>query len=157
MVKTPPISTKWTIATHLSSLNKKKNTRHCKSWFWIGTGKESSTSIWLVICNFIIKGPLVVVIAWYLDLQLPVQSVPIMIKVVSSNPVHGEVYSIQHYVIKFVSELWQVSGFLQILRFPPPIKLILKYFFKKWPSRYNWKWHHVKHHNPNPNHCDISE
>jgi len=26
-------------------------------------------------------------------------------KVVRSNPVHGEVYSIQHYVIKFVSEL----------------------------------------------------
>jgi gamma-glutamylcyclotransferase (GGCT)/AIG2-like uncharacterized protein YtfP len=30
--------------------------------------------------------------------------------VVASNPVHGEVYSIQHYVIKFVSELRQVSG-----------------------------------------------
>jgi len=28
-----------------------------------------------------------------------------MEKVVSSNPVHGEVYSIQHYVIKFVSDL----------------------------------------------------
>jgi hypothetical protein len=28
-----------------------------------------------------------------------------------------------HYVIKFVSDLRQVSGFLQILRFPPPIKL----------------------------------
>ena len=27
---------------------------------------------------------------------------------VSSNPVHGKVYSIQHYVIKFVSNLWQV-------------------------------------------------
>ena len=27
------------------------------------------------------------------------QSVPITTKVVSSNPVHGEVYSIQHYVI----------------------------------------------------------
>jgi len=26
-------------------------------------------------------------------------------KVVSSNPVHGEVYSVQHYVIKFVSDL----------------------------------------------------
>ena len=26
-------------------------------------------------------------------------------KVVSSNPVHGEMYSIQHYVIKFVSDL----------------------------------------------------
>jgi hypothetical protein len=32
-------------------------------------------------------------------LQLLIQSVPIPIKVVSLNPVHGEVYSIQHYVI----------------------------------------------------------
>ena len=32
-----------------------------------------------------------VVIVWKLDLQLPVQSVPITTKVVSSNPVHGEV------------------------------------------------------------------
>ena len=32
------------------------------------------------------------------DLQLPMQSVPITTKVVTSNPVHGEVYSIQHYV-----------------------------------------------------------
>jgi hypothetical protein len=37
--------------------------------------------------------------------------VPITIKVVSSSPVRGEVYSIQHYVIKFVSEFRQVSGF----------------------------------------------
>jgi hypothetical protein len=28
------------------------------------------------------------------------------------NPAHGEVYLIQHYVIKFVSDLQQVSGFL---------------------------------------------
>jgi hypothetical protein len=40
----------------------------------------------------------------------------------SSNSVHGEVYSIQHYVIKFVSDLKQVSGFLRVLLFPPPIK-----------------------------------
>jgi hypothetical protein len=33
------------------------------------------------------------------------------------------VFSIQHYVIKFVSDLRQVSGFLLILRWPPPIKL----------------------------------
>jgi hypothetical protein len=39
------------------------------------------------------------------------------------NPVHGEVYLIQHYVIKFVSDLEQVSGFVSVLRFPPPIKL----------------------------------
>jgi hypothetical protein len=49
-------------------------------------------------------------------------------KVVSSNPAHGEVYSIQHYVIKFVSDLQQVSGFLRVVRFPPPIKLISKWF-----------------------------
>ena len=55
-------------------------------------------------------------IVWQLDLQLPVQSVPITTKVVSSNTVHSKVYSIQHYVIKFVSGLQQVGGFL---RFPP--------------------------------------
>jgi hypothetical protein len=47
----------------------------------------------------------------------------------------GEVYSIQHYVIKFVSDLQQVSGFLQALRFPPPIKLTatgVKFFFQKF-------------------------
>ena len=39
-------------------------------------------------------------------------------------PRSGEVYSIQHYVINFVSDLRQVSGFLWVLlRFPPPIKL----------------------------------
>jgi ABC-type transporter Mla maintaining outer membrane lipid asymmetry ATPase subunit MlaF len=43
-------------------------------------------------------------IIWYLDLQLPMQSVPITTKVVSSNTVHDEVYLIQHYVIKFVSK-----------------------------------------------------
>jgi hypothetical protein len=37
------------------------------------------------------------------------QSVPINTNVVSSNPTHSEVYSIQHYVIKFVSDLRQVS------------------------------------------------
>jgi hypothetical protein len=51
------------------------------------------------------------------------QSVPITTKVVSLNPTHGEVYSVQHYVIKFVSDLQQVSGFLWVLWFPPPIKL----------------------------------
>jgi len=30
---------------------------------------------------------------------------------------------VQHYVIKFVSDLRHVSGFLQVLWFPPPIKL----------------------------------
>ena len=33
-------------------------------------------------------------------------------KVVSSNRIHGEVYSIQHYVIKLGNNLGQVCGFL---------------------------------------------
>jgi hypothetical protein len=34
-----------------------------------------------------------------------VQSVPITTNVVSSNPGHGKAYSMQHYAIKFVSDL----------------------------------------------------
>ena len=67
----------------------------------------------------------------------------IITNVVSSNPAHGDVYSIQHYVIKFVSDLRQVGGFLRLLRFPPPIKLT---------PQYNWNIveSDVKHHQPNP-------
>ena len=50
-------------------------------------------------------------------------TVLITTKVVGSNTAHGEVYSIQHYVIKFVSNIRQVGGFLRVLLFPPPIKL----------------------------------
>jgi len=60
---------------------------------------------------------------YYEDLQLHMQSVPITTNVVSSNPAHGEVYSIQHYVIKFVSDIRQFCSFLRELWFPPPIKL----------------------------------
>ena len=49
-----------------------------------------------------------------------VQSVTITANVVSSNPAHGEVYLIQHYVTKFISDLLQVGGFIRVLRFPPP-------------------------------------
>ena len=46
-----------------------------------------------------------------------------------------------HRVIKFVSDLWQFSGFLQVLRFPPPIKLTSTILLK-------WRWNDVKHHKP---------
>jgi hypothetical protein len=59
----------------------------------------------------------------YLAAISPLQSVPITTKVVSSNHTDGEVYSIQHYVIKFVNDMRQVCGFRQVLCFPPPIKL----------------------------------
>jgi hypothetical protein len=87
-------------------------------------------------------GAVVVMIVWYLDIQLPMQPVPITTKVVTSNPVHGEVYSIQHYVIMFVSDLWQVGGFSGFLH-----QLI-------WPPQYNWNIVEsgVKHHIPKHNH-----
>jgi hypothetical protein len=51
-----------------------------------------------------------------------VESVPITIKVMSSNPAHSEMYSIQLYVIKIASDLLQVGGFLRVLRFPVAMK-----------------------------------
>ena len=55
----------------------------------------------------------------------PMQSEPITAKkkVMSSNPAHGEVYLIQHKVIRFASDLRQVGGFLRVLWYLPPIKL----------------------------------
>ena len=71
------------------------------------------------IYNFISRD-VVVVIVWWLDLWLHImQLVPIITKVVSSNPAHSN----QHYVIKFVSDLQQVGEFLRVRQFPPPIKL----------------------------------
>jgi hypothetical protein len=66
----------------------------------------------------------------------------INIIVVSSNPVHDEVYSTQHYVINFISDLRQVCGFPRILRFPPPIKLteeliVIQVFYRKHAVAYN--------------------
>ena len=64
------------------------------------------------------------VIIWQLDLQLPMQSVlSIPTDVVSLNLNQGEVYNSEHYVLRYVSDLRQVSGFLQVFWFPPPIKL----------------------------------
>jgi len=64
-------------------------------------------------------------------------------RIVSKRGAPGEVYSIQQYVIKFVSDLWQFGGFLRVLGFPPPIQLNL-------PARYKWKIVEsaVKYHNP---------
>jgi hypothetical protein len=49
-------------------------------------------------------GAVVVVILWLLDLQLPVQSVPITTKV-SSNPAHGEMNSWRHQLEHWL-RLW---------------------------------------------------
>ena len=46
--------------------------------------------------------------------SLCLQSMPITTKVVSLNPSHGEVWSIQQHVIKFFIYLKQVGGFLWV-------------------------------------------
>jgi hypothetical protein len=48
--------------------------------------------------------------------------VPITTNGVSLNPAHA-VYSIQHYVIKFVSDLWQVVGFLQAITYENHVEM----------------------------------
>jgi hypothetical protein len=67
-----------------------------------------------------LQGVVVLVIVWQLDLQLPMQSVPITTEAVSSFESRTG-RGVQHYVIKLASDLRQVGGFP---RLPPPIKLL---------------------------------
>jgi hypothetical protein len=80
-------------------------------------------------------------VLWLFDLQKPTQSMPITTKVVSSNSTYFKVYSMQHYVIKFVSHLRLVGVFLLVLLFPPAIKQPPWYLYNIVESG-------VKHHKP---------
>ena len=73
-------------------------------------------------------------IVCYVNLQLPMQSVPITTNVVSSNPAHGEMYSIQDYVIKLVSDLRQVGCFLWVIHNHIP-------FISIWDEGCYWHLH----------------
>ena len=91
-----------------------------------------------------VEGTVVVVIVWYNYLCNPCHN-----KVVSSNLAHGEVYSIHHYIITFVSDLWQSVVFS-----------VFSAFLYQWnlPPRYNWNIIEsgVQHHNSNPIPADNS-
>ena len=52
-------------------------------------------------------------------------------------------HSIQHNAIHFVSDLRQVGDFLQVCQFPPPIKLMSRYYRNIVESG-------IKHHKPKP-------
>ena len=84
-----------------------------------------------------------VMVVWELELQLTMQSKLIITKVVSSNPIswRGILNTILRNTV--FSDLQQVSDFLRVLWFPPPIN---------WRSRYNWNIVEsgVKHHTPKP-------
>ena len=82
-----------------------------------------------------------VVVVWLLDLQLHAQTVPIATKVVSSNPIHGKMYSIKHYVINLSVTCGRsvvFSGYSGI--------------FHQWIRLPRYSWNIVesgaKHHNP---------
>jgi len=95
----------------------------CWYWwnYWLSLFKLSFHKSTWTLQKIMLNG--IICIINILDIQLLVQSVYIITKVVSSNPDHVEVYSIQHCLIKFVSDLGQVCGFLRVLRCPTPLKL----------------------------------
>jgi hypothetical protein len=73
---------------------------------WFMVFNATSNNISVVSCYYFYGGHLGCdrLVVGLTTTFVPVQSVPMTTKVVSSNPVHGEVYKIQHYVIKFVSD-----------------------------------------------------
>jgi hypothetical protein len=69
---------------------------------------EQGPCLLILKCNCLGKVIMSFITSFYIEGGggvVAVQSVPITTKIVSSNPVHSEVYSIQHYVIKFFSDL----------------------------------------------------
>ena len=89
---------------------------------WINMSLPFSTEILYYMVSMFVSSGSLCLFTSTLKSMVPMQSVPTTTNVeFESSP--GEVYSIQHYAIKFVSELWQVGSFLRVLRFPPPIKL----------------------------------
>ena len=63
-------------------------------------------------------------------------------------------WRVQHYVIKFVSDLGQIGGFLRVLRFPPPSKtdrhditeILLKVALNIIKPTYSWRFERKRYH-----------
>ena len=74
--------------------------------------------------------------------------------------VPGDVYSIQHYVIKFASELRQVCGFLRELQFPPQIVYVVNTGTKRVRCFYCHsvqRWLESKYDDDNPHQQSLIE
>ena len=73
------------------------------------------TMYWFPVCHFrCMKFKPLVIWIWNQNIAISTivgTSSHITTKVVSLNPIHGEVYSMQYFVIKFFSDLRQVGGF----------------------------------------------
>jgi hypothetical protein len=89
----------------------------CYWWnYWLSLFKLSFHKSTWTLQKIMLNG--IICFINILDFQLLVQSVYITTNV--------EVYSIQHCVIKFVSDVRQVCCFLRVLRIPPPVKLTVR-------------------------------
>ena len=93
--------------------------------------------------SYIYNMDIVVIVSWSkcfgsLFIYWTIQYKTCFLRLFSLNPVHGEVCSIQHYVIKFVSDLRQAWDLLRVLQLPPSIKLTAKILLK-----YCSKWRYI--------------
>ena len=123
----------------------------CIVWIFIGTNYNPVIQIVFTIAITIEhlallavkpKKIVVIVIICQLDLPLPVQSVHITTKVVSSNPFNGEVYLIQHYVIKFVSDLYLIQHY--VIKFVSDLYSIQHYVIKFVSDLYSIQHYVIK-------------
>jgi hypothetical protein len=113
---------------------------YCSSYYWTRCNTTDNVCLDLQNCCYSLY--IIQRICVNHTIQLPMQSVPITTNNVSSSPVHVEVYSIQHYVIKFVSDC---DGSVVL-------SVYFDYLHKlNWPPWYNSNIvdSGVKHHKPN--------
>ena len=69
--------------------------------------------------TYLYKNMILIIITQYIlpSKRVVSKNSAITTKIVSSHTVYNEVYLIKHHVIMFVGDLWQVGGFLWVLRF----------------------------------------
>jgi hypothetical protein len=71
-----------------------------------------------------------------MDLQLPMQSVPITTNIVISNPVHGEVYSLWRRLV-LITHRWYLHSFLVLWQQLYYEELRIRYYYHtklaRWP------------------------
>jgi len=94
----------------------------------------------LFTCSFLFHFIIIISIIFIIIIEQQwlhkrLQLVSITTKVVSSNPTYYEVYSIQFYVIKFVSDLRQIDGFLRVLWLPHNVSGDMHWFWL-WVTRW---------------------
>ena len=101
---------------------------------WVLVSLPGYNDVWLVLkddpshvlsdCCLTLseQGVVVVVIVWWLNFQISIAT-----NILSLNFAHGKVYLMQHCLIKFFSDLWQIDGFHWVIWFTRLINLQTRY------------------------------